>query len=106
MKVCESMKPINQLSRSRLSMNMLKDIIKPISQKIINELSDGKKLIVSDLWRTLDIEQSAISQKLSILENHGLIIKTRQGRNMFVELNIHRFEKVVNAINKFLIRES
>ena len=54
----------------------------PIRIRIIEELQN-KDLTVGALKETLGITHAAVSQQLSVLRSHHLVVEKRQGRNVF-----------------------
>lgn len=57
----------------------------PIRIRIIEELKNGD-LTVSGLKDILGINHSAVSQQLSVLRSHHLVVEMRQGRHVFYHL--------------------
>ncbi len=57
----------------------------PIRIRIIEELQN-KDLTVGALKEILGITHAAVSQQLSVLRSHHLVIEKRQGRNVFYHL--------------------
>lgn len=47
------------------------------------------------------ISQSFLSNKLSELQSWDLIKAKRDGKNIYYSVNVKKFERIVNAINKF-----
>lgn len=57
----------------------------PLRIRILEELHSGEK-DVNSLAEILQISQSGVSQHLSLLRVHKLIIERKQGRNVFYHL--------------------
>ena len=57
----------------------------PLRIRILEELHSGEK-DVNSLAEILQISQSGVSQHLSLLRVHKLIVERKQGRNVFYRL--------------------
>lgn len=58
---------------------MLRVLAHPIRLRIIDELKDSDKT-VSELWHSIKLPQSLVSQHLSILRHSGIIKSVREGK--------------------------
>jgi len=79
---------------------MLKAMAHPMRVAILNILSDGKRLTVSEIHQTLEIEQSTTSHHLGILKDKGVLKSERQGKNSFYFLKNKNLEHIVECLNK------
>lgn len=57
----------------------------PMRIRIVEELHDGE-MDVGGLVELLQISHSGVSQHLSILRSHRIIVERKQGRNVFYHL--------------------
>lgn len=57
----------------------------PMRIRIVEELRTGEK-DVSTLTQVLQISQTGVSQHLSVLRTHRLIVERKEGRNVFYHL--------------------
>ena len=95
-------------SEIKKTQNILKALNHPLREQILADIWNNKNSInVTDLQIKLrtgaKIEQSVVSQQLSILRNAKLVTKERKGKYIFysVDLNeISRLEFLVQQINK------
>lgn len=55
-----------------------------------------KRLSVGDITKVVGISQSSTSQHLKILEITGVVLKTREGRHRYYEMN--RADPIVGAL--------
>jgi len=96
------MKSLNILSSERLedAATMLKAIAHPMRVAILNLLKDGEKLTVSEIHKTLKIEQSTTSHHLGILKDKGVLKSERRGKNSFYFLRNQNLEHIINCLNK------
>ena len=69
--------------RLEIAAGMLKAIAHPIRIAILIYLEGGKRLTVTQIHETLDIEQSTASHHLGILRNRGVLCSKREGKNTY-----------------------
>ncbi len=95
------MKKIN-ISSDRLerASTMLKAMAHPMRVAILNLLCNGNKLTVSEIHKTLKIEQSTTSHHLGILKDKGVLKSERKGKNSYYFLKNKNLEHVVECLNK------
>ena len=96
------MKSLNILSSEMLedAATMLKAMAHPMRVAILNLLKDGEKLTVSEIHKTLKIEQSTTSHHLGILKDKGVLKSERRGKNSFYFLRNKNLEHIINCLNK------
>jgi len=71
----------------------------PLRIRIVEELHNGEK-DVNSLAEILQISQSGVSQHLSLLRAHRLIVERKQGRNVFYHLrNEHLASWALDGLN-------
>ena len=70
----------------------------PVRLEILNILRNGEQC-VCHLEAHLGYRQAYISQQLMVLKDSGIIVETRQGRNIFYKLTNKNALKVVDALN-------
>lgn len=90
------------ISSARLedAANMLKAMAHPMRVAILNILSDGKKLTVTEIHKTLKIEQSTTSHHLGILKDKGVLKSERQGKNSYYFLKNENLEHIIECLNR------
>ena len=88
---------IEQLDKAA---NMLKAIAHPMRIAILNFLTEGKKLTVTQIHELLGIEQSTTSHHLGILKDKGVLISKREGKNTFYYLKDKQLKDIVDCLNK------
>ncbi len=96
------MKNLLNISSERLddAANMLKAMAHPMRVAILNILSNEKKLTVTEIHQTLNIEQSTTSHHLGILKDKGVLRSERQGKNSYYFLKNKNLEHIVECLNK------
>ncbi len=63
----------------------------PIRIQIIELLQGAKELCVTDIARTLGIDQSKLSFHLKTLNQSGLVVARRQNQRIYYRLNVVQF---------------
>lgn len=64
----------------------LKAIAHPTRLAIIDMLEGGRKLTVTEIYTTLDADQSSISHHLSIMRDRGVLRSERRGKHIYYSL--------------------
>ncbi len=88
---------VDQLNKAAA---MLKAISHPLRIAILNQLEAGKKMTVTEIHETLNIEQSTASHHLGILRDKDVLIARREGKNTFYSLKHQRINTLIECINK------
>jgi DNA-binding transcriptional ArsR family regulator len=63
-------------------------------QRIIELLNEKKSMSVTDLFEVLEVDQSVVSQHLSILRRAKIVNTKRIGKNIYYSVNYHRISKI------------
>ena len=75
-----------------------------LRQKIIQLIHKKARIIVTDIYKTLKIEQSVASQQLAILRSQELVNSEREGKRIWYSVNyqklnkLHKAAEVLNSI--------
>lgn len=88
------------LDKLESASDMLKAIAHPTRISIVGLLDEGKKLSVTEIHETLEIEQAVASHHLNILKNKGVLLSKREGKNCIYELRHPRLSQIISCINK------
>lgn len=78
----------------------LRAISHPMRIAIIDLLSDGKQLSVTEIYESLDIEQATASHHLNILKNKGVLASKREGKKIFYSLKNITLTEIIECINR------
>lgn len=95
-------KVVFDYSLLRKGLLVLRTVNHPARHKIIDLLERNRKLIVTDLQKHLNLEQSIVSQHLAMLRKAGLLQTERSGKFIFYSINRQRLldvKKMVEQIN-------
>jgi DNA-binding transcriptional ArsR family regulator len=77
---------------------MLKAIAHPLRIQIIELLKGGKKLSVTEIYETLQIEQAIASQQLAILKEKDVLDSEKEGKNCYYFLKYQHIELIISSI--------
>lgn len=78
----------------------LRAISHPMRIAIIDLLSDGKQLSVTEIYENLNIEQATASHHLNILKNKGVLDSKRDGKKIFYTLKNITLTEIIECINR------
>lgn len=87
-----------QRSKTERASSLLRALAHPLRIKIINYISEQKKVNVFSIYTNLQIEQSITSQHLRILRDEELVLTERQGKFIFYKINT----PLINRVNRVI----
>ena len=92
MGLAEADKPLYEIKA-----NLFKGLAHPLRIRILELLSKCPEASVADLLQEMDLEASHLSQHLSVLRRHQLVISERRGSHVYYRLAspLSRNDKVV-----------
>lgn len=73
-----------------------------LRQQIIKTIYESQRLIVTQLYVKLRLEQSVASQHLAILRKAGIVNTERNGKFIFYSINPLRIESINNSVKALL----
>ncbi len=77
---------------------VLRAVNNRLRQQILRTIDAAGRMTVTELYTKLMLDQSAVSQHLSILRKTGFVKTTRQGKHIYYSLDAKRFAE----LNKFI----
>lgn len=77
------------------AVNMLKVIAHPIRLAIVDLLTVNQKLTVLEIQDALNLEQAIASQHLTLMEDKGVLVSEKVGRNKYVALKFPNMKNIV-----------
>jgi DNA-binding transcriptional ArsR family regulator len=80
------------ITKLEMAASRLRAIAHPMRIAIIELLEENKKLSVTEIYKSLKIEQASASHHLNILKNKGVLVSKRDGKKIFYGLR-NRIEK-------------
>lgn len=78
---------------------VLRAVNHELRQDIIKLLSDNNKMVVTDIYVQLRIEQSVASQHLAILRRAGVVKTERDGKYVNYMLDKDRIDEISNFVD-------
>lgn len=78
---------------------ILKTIAHPVRLAIIGELRENGQVAVTDICKTLKMEQSIISHHLINMKLKGLLQSTKSGQQVLYSLKEKNLVQVINCVN-------
>ncbi|MEM7657954.1 MAG: metalloregulator ArsR/SmtB family transcription factor [Bacteroidota bacterium] len=72
--------------QTQLLAKTLRAMAHPVRLSIINMLQEGKKMTVTEIYTSLDADQSAISHHLGIMRDRGILRNERDGKYIYYSL--------------------
>jgi len=67
---------------------------------ILNLINEKQPIAVSEIYTTLRMEQSVVSNHLGILRKEGIVNGNREGKYIYYSINKSKFEKVMGIIER------
>jgi DNA-binding transcriptional ArsR family regulator len=87
-----------QSDKLLLAVNMLKVIAHPIRLAVVDLLTVHQKMTVLEIQEALNIEQAIASQHLTLMEDKGVLISEKVGRNKYVSLKFPNMKNIVTCL--------
>jgi DNA-binding transcriptional ArsR family regulator len=96
----------NRVSPEKLifAANMLKVIAHPVRLAIVDALHQHKHLTVSELQAKLDLEQPIASQHLILMQDKGVLVSEKVGRNRFFSLKYPDMSNIINCLENCCVK--
>ena len=90
---------VNDLKKAAL---VIRAVNHKLRQQIIQLIHNAGTIIVTEIYKKLDLEQSVASQHLGILRKAGFVSTERRGKFIYYKVNYDRFEEVDDLVQKIL----
>lgn len=81
-----------------LAVNMLKVIAHPVRLAIVDLLVEHKKMTVLEIQEALGLEQAIASQHLTLLQDKGVLLAEKVGRNKYVSLRFPNMKNIITCL--------
>ncbi|HML35214.1 ArsR/SmtB family transcription factor [Sporomusa sphaeroides] len=85
----------------KLTADFFKTLAHPVRIKILHSLAQGERC-VCEIIEELDIEQSNLSQHLSVMKRQGILDSRKDGQKMFYRITYPSVLDVIGAAEKTL----
>lgn len=83
-----------------LAASKLRAMAHPMRIAIMELLNKDKKMSVTNIYRSLNIEQASASHHLNILKNKGILISQRDGKKIYYSLKSDVLSEIIECINR------
>jgi len=81
---------------------ILRAINHKLRQQIIKLLEENKRMMVTDIYVKLRLEQSVASQHLAILRHANIVNTKREGKVIYYSLNVGRIEEIAALVQSMV----
>ncbi len=88
------------IDKLELAAAKLRAISHPMRIAIIDLLTQGQKLSVTEIFEALNIEQATASHHLNILKNKGVLSSKREGKKIYYSLKSLTLTEIIECINR------
>ncbi len=78
----------------------LRAISHPMRIAILELLAQEEPLSVTEIYKTLNIEQAIASHHLNILKNKKVLVSKRTGKKIFYSLRSNTLMEIIECINR------
>ena len=97
--------PLSQSQRPlyEVKANLFKGLAHPVRIRLLELLSDSPELPVSALQAETELEASHLSQHLSVLRRHHLVVSERRGSHVFYRLADPRIRELLAVARALLL---
>ncbi|WP_139281646.1 ArsR/SmtB family transcription factor [Vibrio aerogenes] len=85
--------------------DFLKLMAHPARLMVLCQLADGE-VSVAMLQRHSELSQSAFSQHLKVLREHGLVVVRKSSQQVFYSLADHRATAIISSLQQLFCHES
>lgn len=88
------------IDKLELAAGKLRAISHPMRIAIIDLLSQETQLSVTEIYKSLEIEQATASHHLNILKGKNILVSKREGKKIFYALRNHTITEIIECINR------
>ena len=93
-------KNVLQIEKLEIAASMLRAMSHPMRIAIIELLTSSKRLSVTEIYESLNIEQATASHHLNILKNNGILASKREGKKIFYSLKQDKVTEIINSLDR------
>ena len=88
--------------RSKKAALILRAVNHKLRQQMIKLIDEKQKIVVTEIYVKLKLEQSVASQNLAILRRAGIVSTQRDGKFIYYSVNYPRVQEVVDFVEQLL----
>lgn len=83
--------------------NLFKGLAHPVRVRVLEVLSSGKDVSVTDLLNDTGLEASHLSQHLAVLRRYNLVLAERRGSQVFYRLAYPQVSELLTVVRSLLV---
>ena len=87
-----------QADKLLFAVNMLKVIAHPVRIAIVDLLTENSRMTVLEIQKELQLEQAIASQQITLMQDKGVLISEKIGRNKYVSLRFPTMKNIVHCL--------
>lgn len=87
-----------EISKLNKVAEILKAVAHPIRIQVIDLLNKHERLTVTQIYQSLNVEQSLASHHLSKMRDKGVLTAVRDGKNIYYELTDDKITDIIECI--------
>ncbi len=80
------------------AINMLRVISHPVRLAIVDLLTTNTRMTVIEIQYALKLEQAIASQQITLMEDKGVLLAEKIGRNKYVSLRYPKMKSIVTCL--------
>ena len=88
------------IDKLEMAAGKLRVISHPMRIAILELLAQEEPLSVTDIYKTLNIEQATASHHLNVLKNRSVLVSKRSGKNIFYSLRSSTLMEIIECVNR------
>ena len=88
--------------RTKKAALILRAVNHKLRQQMIKLIDEKQKVVVTEIYVKLKLEQSVASQHLAILRRAGIVSTQRDGKFIYYSVNYPRVQEVVDYVEQLL----
>ena len=81
---------------------ILRALNNKLRQQLLKLVDEHDKITVTEIYVSLRLEQSVVSQHLAILRRAGIVITKREGKFIYYSLNYKRLQEINNFVEQLV----
>ncbi len=88
--------------RLKKSAMILRALNHKLRQQLVRLIDEHQKITVTEIYVSLRLEQSVVSQHLAILRRANIVITKREGKFIFYSLNYARIQEINSFVEQLV----
>jgi ArsR family transcriptional regulator, virulence genes transcriptional regulator len=93
------------LIKNKKALYILRAINHPLRLQIIQLLNEKKLLTVTEIYKTLQVQQAIASQNLAILRRAGFVTTKKESKYVYYKLSYQYFNHFAKNVNQLFAED-